>query len=68
METLTGIIVAIHCDRNYGFIDGDDGERYFFHRMGVVNSTFEELREGMPVSFLATDSKKGIRAIGVVLM
>ena len=45
METQTGIIISLHNDRNYGFIRGDDGVYYFFHRVGVVSPTFEELRK-----------------------
>ncbi len=69
METKTGTIVSIHNDRNYGFIRGDDGLYYFFHRVGVVSPNFDELREGHPVEFLAVEGKKGkSRAIGVVVV
>jgi cold shock CspA family protein len=68
METQTGVIVRLHNDRGYGFIRGDDGVYYFFHRVGVVSPTFEELREGHPVEFLSVKGRKGKpRAIGVVV-
>lgn len=72
LETKTGIIVSLHHDRNYGFIRGDDGEYYFFHRMGVTGMPFEDLREGHPVEFLPLKHHDGrhkgkYRAIGVVV-
>lgn len=66
LETKSGIITAILFKGQFGFIRQEDGSDIFFHRAGVLKPEFNELREGMPVDYLATTSPKGSRAIGVV--
>ena len=67
LETKTGIIKGIRSGKTYGFIKQDDGgEDLFFHKLGVISPSFEELREGMPVEYMVADTPKGGRAIGVV--
>lgn len=72
MGTKTGIIVKLMPD-GYGFITPDTPERepqnIFFHRVGVVRpANFDELREGLHVSFLEVEDSQGRRrAIGVVV-
>lgn len=69
METKSGIIKALKPIRQYGFIKQDNGgEDLFFHRVGLISPKFEELREGMPVEFMVTETPKGPRAIGVVVV
>lgn len=49
----TGTIKRLN-DRGFGFIapsNGDGSKDVFFHSSSVANSGFEELREGMQVSF-----------------
>ena len=46
--------------RNYGFINGDDGETYFVHGTGLKEGV--EIDEGDRVSFKATKGDKGPKA------
>lgn len=67
-QTKTGIIKTIVGNRGFGFITADeDKQDLFFHASGVINTRFEELREGLPVEFLIAEGKKGLKAIGVTL-
>lgn len=52
--------------RGYGFIDGNDGTNYFFHRSDVVpQEVWDTLKVGDNVAFEATSAKKGPRATSV---
>ena len=44
-----GTIKKIVSDRGFGFISGEDGKEYFFHRSAIAN--FDALRGGERVSF-----------------
>jgi CspA family cold shock protein len=46
-------------DRGYGFIRGDDGKDYFFHRSSVEGTTFEALSEGQSVEFDVEADRRG---------
>jgi CspA family cold shock protein len=46
-------------DRGYGFIRGDDGKDYFFHRSSVEGTTFEALSEGQSVEFDVEPDRRG---------
>jgi cold shock CspA family protein len=66
---MTGRIKGLRFDRLFGFISGDDGVDYFFHREDVEGS-FEVLQVGDSVGFAAMTPppKKGPRATKVVLL
>ena len=55
--TMTGIIKKIVSDKGYGFIKTDETD-YFFHYTALVDVKFDDLREGMKVSF-DSDTKNG---------
>jgi len=62
----TGSIKRLVQDRGFGFIAGDDGQEYFFHRGGLDSSLeFDRLTGGERVSFDIERSEKGLRARGV---
>lgn len=52
-----GKITSIRSDKGFGFISDSPGTKgsndIFFHRSSVVGTTFEALREGQEVSFVA---------------
>lgn len=46
-----GTIARMVPEQGFGFIDGDDGHEYFFHRMSLNATRFEDLAPGTPVDF-----------------
>jgi CspA family cold shock protein len=57
-----GTIKRLVMDRGFGFLSGEDGKEYFFHRSSVEGS-FEGLQEGQKVSFdIESSAPKGPRA------
>ena len=62
---MTGKISELSRDRGFGFIVDNAGRKRFFHRSAVLNSGFDNLREGLQVQFEPRDDVKGLRAINV---
>lgn len=61
-----GTVKKVQSDRGFGFITGEDGIEYFFHRSGVDSSlNFDSLNGGEAVSFEIERSDKGPRAARV---
>lgn len=59
----TGSIKRLVQERGFGFIAGDDGQEYFFHRGGLDSSLeFDRLGGGERVTFDAEQSDRGLRA------
>jgi ribosome-associated translation inhibitor RaiA len=46
----------------FGFIEGDDGNDYYFSSENLVDQTFEKLTEGMQVKFLPEAAQEGWQA------
>jgi CspA family cold shock protein len=64
----TGTVKKIVADRGFGFITGDDGKDYFFHRDALAAAaSFERLAGGEKVEFDPQASERGPRAINVRL-
>ena len=66
----TGTIKTV-TDRGFGFIQPENGrEDVFFHRSALVDVSFEQLRQGDHVTFLAENDPrgKGLRASDVHLV
>jgi CspA family cold shock protein len=62
----TGTIKKVVSDRGFGFITGEDGKDYFFHRDGLDRSIdFDRLIGGEKVEFAIEQSPKGPRASNV---
>jgi len=61
---MRGKIKNINDKQGFGFIRGDDGNEYFFHRSGCLDP-FEQLEVGDKVDFEDTTAKKGLRAENV---
>jgi cold shock CspA family protein len=63
---MTGTIRTLNADRGFGFIRGEDGNEYFFHRSELRGGlNFEQLRQGQRVSFQPRESDKGPRAADI---
>lgn len=52
-------------DKGFGFIDTGTSSDMFFHQSAVEGTTFEQLREGQKVSYVAGEGPKGPRAENV---
>ena len=63
-KKMTGI-VAQFGTKGYGFITGDDGEKYFVHQKNIYNKS--RLRNGTRVKFKVESSEKGLVAVDVKL-
>ena len=62
----TGTIKKVVNDRGFGFITGEDGKDYFFHRDGLTSTlNFDRLNGGEKVEFEIEQSPKGARARNV---
>jgi CspA family cold shock protein len=57
----SGTIKRIVREKGFGFIRGDRGDEYFFHRSGIEGD-FDRLSEGQAVTFEEEPSQKGLRA------
>jgi len=63
-KKMTGI-VAQFGTKGYGFIMGDDGEKYFVHQKNVYNKS--RLRADTRVKYRVETSEKGLVAVDVKL-
>ena len=62
---MNGIIKTVVPDRGFGFIAGEDGTDYFFHRDDLRGLDFANLKTGQHVTFDAQHGPKGPRARNV---
>ncbi|MDP3770350.1 MAG: cold shock domain-containing protein [bacterium] len=61
-----GTIARLVTEKGFGFIKRDGQEKdLFFHSNELVDTTFDQLREGDKVTFEVADSPKGPNAIKV---
>lgn len=58
--SIEGEVISFVASKGYGFISGDDGERYFVHQKDVKGG--EPLTSGQRVTFVPTPSPKGSKA------
>ena len=61
----SGKIKKLVRERGFGFISDTDGREVFFHQSGLVEVTFDALKEEQDVEFDIEQSPKGPRAINV---
>jgi CspA family cold shock protein len=62
----SGTIKKLVPDRGFGFITGEDGKDYFFHRDGLDRQLdFDGLRGGERVEFDLQSNPRGPRAVNV---
>ena len=62
----TGTIKKLVADRGFGFITGEDGKDYFFHRDSLQGGlNFDRLNGGEAVEFSVEAGPKGPRANNV---
>ena len=59
---MKGTIAEVVIDRGFGFVDGEDGRRYFFHRNALTGADFGELAPGVAVEFGVKEHAEGDEA------
>ena len=62
---MQGTIKRVIRDRGFGFIRSSEGQEVFFHRSGLQNLNFDNLKEGDTVEFELERGEKGPRAMNV---
>ena len=64
---MNGKIKNVNADKGFGFILGDDGVEYFFHRSALVDGDIMDMERGKEVTFEPGGGPKGPRAEDVRL-
>lgn len=65
---MKGKITTYFRDKQFGFIQGDDGKKYFFHRTNFKNETdVEYLRKNLKVDFTDSFNSKGDFADNIIV-
>ena len=60
---MTGTVKTLNVEKGFGFIKGQDGVEYFFHRSALKNARIADLEEGQEIiAFEETEGTKGPRA------
>ena len=66
LSVANGTIKKLISDRGFGFITGEDGKDYFFHRDGIdASMDFDRLVGGEQVTFDIESNPRGPRATHV---
>ena len=59
---MTGTIKNVYPEKGFGFIKGENGVSYFFHRSCLKNVQIDEVGVGQEVTFEDAEGEKGPRA------
>ena len=59
---MTGRIERIVREKALGFIEGEDGNDYVFHRSSLRDVSFDDLHEGPVVTFYVVKGPQELRA------
>jgi CspA family cold shock protein len=65
MASINGTVKRLVSDKGFGFVEADGGQEYFFHQSACMGTSFDQLREGQPVTFESGQGPKGPRAENV---
>jgi CspA family cold shock protein len=68
VKRLKGRVKRIIRERGFGFIGGEDGREFFFHRSALKEKDFESLKEGNGVEFSVEKGPKGLRAVNIKII
>ena len=56
---MRGTVARIVAEQGFGFIEGEDGQEFFFHRSALNATDFGELAPGSPVEFEVRNDTPG---------
>lgn len=63
---MNGSVKFYNTEKAYGFVTGEDGQDYFFHRSAIINNN-ESLKKGDNVVFETQQGDRGLKAVRVQL-
>lgn len=66
-ERMSGTVARLIQSKGFGFIRADTGVELFLHMSNCLPGVWEQLAEGTAVTFVATSTAKGSRAVLVRL-
>ena len=66
-ERETGVVKWFDVKKGFGFIKRDEGNDVFVHYSSIQGSDFRKLEEGQKVTFVVSETDKGLQAQDVAL-
>jgi CspA family cold shock protein len=61
-ERETGVVKWFDVKKGFGFIKRDEGNDVFVHYSSIQGDEFRKLEEGQKVSFVVSETDKGLQA------
>jgi CspA family cold shock protein len=66
-ERESGVVKWFDVKKGYGFIKREEGSDVFVHYSSIQGDDFRKLEEGQQVSFIVSETDKGLQAQDVAL-
>jgi CspA family cold shock protein len=66
-ERENGVVKWFDVKKGYGFIKREEGSDVFVHYSSIQGDDFRKLEEGQQVSFIVSETEKGLQAQDVAL-
>ena len=66
-ERENGVVKWFDVKKGYGFIKREEGSDEFVHYSSIQGDDFRKLEEGQQVSFIVSETEKGLQAQDVSL-
>ena len=66
-ERESGVVKWFDVKKGYGFIKREEGSDVFVHYSSIQGDDFRKLEEGQQVSFIVSETDKGLQAQDVSL-
>ena len=66
-ERENGVVKWFDVKKGFGFITRDEGSDVFVHYSSIQGDDFRKLEEGQKVSFVVSETDKGLQAQDVTL-
>lgn len=63
---MLGTVTYFAKDKGYGFIVGDDNQKYFVHFSEIKMDGYKVLKDGDKVEFMPSKNERGLCAMSVV--
>ena len=66
-ERETGVVKWFDVKKGYGFIKREEGNDVFVHYSSIQGDEFRKLEEGQKVTFVVSETEKGLQAQDVAV-